>query len=296
MNNNLIGTIYALAAFTSWGLLPIYWKLLKQVPSTQILAHRILWACIFVSVVLLVRGQWGALKHAIAVKKNRIPILLSTLLITVNWAIYIWAVNANHLVEASMGYYINPLFSVFLGIIVLRERLDRWQYIALILAAIGVLIVTVEYGHIPWIALTLAFCFGLYGLSKKIVPVDSLIGLGLETLLVTPFCLAYLAVKQYHGTGAFGTISMTVTLLLICSGVITALPLLWFAQAAKKIPLSKVGFIQYVSPTLMLFLGVIIFKEPFTTVHLVSFGCIWGALILYSLSHTSFLKGKGFTT
>jgi chloramphenicol-sensitive protein RarD len=280
MNNNLIGTIYALAAFISWGLLPIYWKLLKQLPSAEIVAHRVFWSFIFVSGLLLVKKQWTALKHAISVKKNRIPLLLSALLISVNWVLYIWAVNSNHIVEASMGYYISPLFSVFLGILVLRERLNFWQYLALFLATSGVLIITVA----------LAFSFGLYGLAKKVVPVDSLIGLGLETLLVSPFCLAYLTVKQYHGTGALGTISPTITMLLIFSGVVTALPLLWFARATKLIPLSRVGFLQYASPTLMLVIGVILFKESFTTVHLVSFGCIWGALILYSLSHTSFLK------
>jgi chloramphenicol-sensitive protein RarD len=212
------------------------------------------------------------------------------MLISVNWFLYIWAVNSNHIVEASMGYYISPLFLAFLGILVLREQLNFWQLVALISASIGVIIMTVEYGQVPWIALTLTFTFGLYGLSKKIVRVDSLIGLGLETLLVSPLCLAYITLKYHQGSGVFGVAPMTITMLLMFSGVVTALPLLWFAQAAKKIPLSKVGFIQYLAPTLTLFLGVIIFKEPFTKVHLVSFGCIWWALIIYSFSHTSFLK------
>ncbi len=290
INNNIIGTAYALAAFAAWGLLPAYWKLLQQVPSGEILAHRIFWACVFVYLMLLVRGQWTPLKHTVSIKKNRVPILLSALLISVNWAIYIWAVNSNHIVEASMGYYIAPLLSVLLGLIVLHERLNFWQSIALLLASIGVMIITVKYGKIPWIALTLAFTFVLYGLSKKLVPVDSLIGLGLETLLVAPLCLAYIAFKHYQGTGSLGTISLTITILLIFSGVVTALPMLWFAQAAKRIPLSKVGFVQYLSPTLALSLGVIIFKEPFTRVHLLSFGCIWCALIIYSFSHASFMK------
>jgi chloramphenicol-sensitive protein RarD len=290
MNDHIIGTSYALAAFIAWGLLPAYWKLLQQIPLGEILAHRVFWSFVFVSGVLLLKGQWSALKHTISVRENRLPILLSAILISLNWSIYIWAVNSNQIVEASMGYYITPLFSVFLGLIVLHERLNFWQWIALIFALTGVLFLTVKYGRIPWIAVALTLTFGLYGLSKKLVPVDSLIALGLETLLISPLCLAYIAFKQHQGEGAFGRISLTITILLIFSGVVTAFPLLWFARAAKKIPLSKVGFIQYLAPTLALLLGVIIYKEPFTTSHLISFGCIWCALVLYSCSHTSFLK------
>lgn len=290
MNNNIIGTFYAVAAFTAWGLLPVYWKLLKQVPSPEILAHRIFWSFIFVSAILLIRGQWIVLKHTLAVKKNRLAVLLSAVLISVNWGIYIWAVNSNQIVEASMGYYITPLFSVFLGLVVLHERLNFWQWIALALALIGVLFMTVKYDRFPWIAIVLTLTFGLYGLSKKVVPVSSLIALGLETFLTAPLCLIYIVFKQYQGEGALGTISFPITLMLIFSGVVTAFPLLWFAQAAKSIPLSKVGFIQYLSPTLALFLGVMIFKEAFTRVHLISFGCIWCALVLYSFSYTALSK------
>lgn len=290
MNNNFIGTSYALAAFGVWGILPAYWKLLKQVPSGEILAHRIFWSFIFVGGILLIRGQWVALKRTMSIKKHRFAILLSAILISLNWGIYIWAVNSNQIVEASMGYYITPLFSVFLGLVVLHERLNFWQWIALALALIGVFFLTIKYGRIPWIAIVLTFTFGLYGLSKKIVPVGSLVALGLETSLVAPLCLTYIAFKQYQGEGSLGTISLKITILLIFSGVVTALPLLWFAQAAKKIPLSKVGFIQYLAPTLALLLGVFIYKESFTAIHLISFGCIWCALIMYSFSHTSLLK------
>jgi chloramphenicol-sensitive protein RarD len=290
MNNNIAGTLYALAAFIAWGLLPAYWKLLKQVPSPEILCHRIFWSFVFVSLVLLVKGQWGKIVRTLSVKRHCLAILLSTLLISVNWFVYIWAVNANHMVEASMGYYINPLFCVFLGVSVLRERVSFWQGIAFALALAGVLIMTVTYGRVPWIALSLTLTFGLYGLSKKLVTVDSLTALGLETMFVTPLCLLYLGNKHVQGTGAFGMISLSITMLLLFSGVVTALPLLWFAQATKKIPLSKVGFIQYVAPTLALLLGVFVYKEPFTRVHLLSFGCIWCALALYSLSNTALLK------
>ena len=290
VDNHLIGTCYAFAAFTSWGLLPLYWKLLKQIPSAEILAHRIFWSFVVVSGLLIMKGQWDGYKRTIAIKAHRIPLLVSTSLVSLNWFVYIWAVNANHIVEASMGYYINPLFSVFLGVVVLRERLNRLQWVALGLAATGVLILAVTYGKFPWIAFTLALTFGLYGLSKKMAAVDSLIGFGLETAMITPLCLGYIMVKQSQGLGSFGTISPTITLLLILSGIVTAYPMIWFSQAAKKIPLSKVGFIQYVAPTISLMIGVLIFHEPFTIVHLVSFGCIWSALALYSLSHTSLLR------
>lgn len=288
MPHNLSGTLYAIAAFGSWGLLPLYWKLLKQVPAPEILAHRVLWACLFVCLILFRKEQWRRLKDVWAVKTQRRGVIGCAAFISVNWALYIWAVNAGHVVDASLGYYINPLFSVFLGLVMLRERLRFWQYVALGWACVGVVILTVEYGRIPWIALTLAFSFGMYGFLKKIAAVEALIGLGLETLCVAPLCLAYIVVRQYQGVGAFGTISLTVTALLICSGVITALPLLWFAEATKRIPLSSVGFLQYLSPTLMLACAILLFHEAFTPVHLVSFGCIWGALLLYSLSHTGF--------
>lgn len=290
MNNNITGTLYAVAAFGAWGILPVYWKMLKQVPAPEILSHRIFWSFVFVSLVLLVKGQWGTLIRTLSVKRHCLAILLSTVLITANWFTFIWAVNSNHIVEASMGYYITPLFSVLLGVVVLHERLNFWQGVAFLLAMVGVLIMTVTYGRIPWIALVLTLTFGLYGLSKKLVKVESLTALGLETMFVAPLCLMYIANKQFQGDGALGTISLSITGLLVLSGVITALPLLWFAQAAKKIPLSKVGFIQYLAPTLALLLGVFVYKEPFTRVHLLSFGCIWCALALYSLSNTALLR------
>lgn len=289
-NATLLGTLYALAAFIAWGLLPAYWKLLQQVPSPEILVHRIFWSFVFVSVVLLAKGQWSILLRPLADKQQRLGILISTVLISSNWFIYIWAVNSEHIVEASLGYYINPLFCVFLGVVVFKERLSFLEVISIGLAAIGVIFLTLKHGRIPWIALSLTFTFGLYGLSKKLVPVGSLIALGLETLLVSPLCLLYMGVHAYNDTGAFGTISWRVTFLLVLAGVVTALPLLWFAQAAKLIPLSRVGFIQYLAPTIALLLGVLVYGEPFTSNHLFSFGCIWCALLLYSLSQTSVLK------
>jgi chloramphenicol-sensitive protein RarD len=278
----LAGTLYALAAFLLWGVLPAYWKLLGHMPALEILSHRIFWSCVFVSAILLVKGQWLNVVRPLANPRQAVGMVCSTLLISLNWFLYIWAVNSAHMVEASMGYYINPLISVALGVLVFRERFGLWERIALGLATVGVLIVTVSYGRFPWISLTLAFSFGLYGLVKKLTPVGSLAALGLETLLMAPLCLFYIGLRGYRGVGAFGASSWQTTALLVFAGVVTALPLFWFAQAAKLIPLSRVGFLQYLAPSLMLLLGVLVYGEQFTRAHLLSFGCIWCALLIYS--------------
>jgi chloramphenicol-sensitive protein RarD len=289
-NAHLLGTLYALAAFIAWGLLPAYWKLLQQVASPEILAHRIFWSFVFVSVILLAKGRWKTLLHPLADKQQRLGILISTVLISANWFIYIWAVNSAHIVEASLGYYINPLFCVFLGVVVFKERLRFWEILSIGLAALGVIFLAFQYGRVPWIAISLTFTFGFYGLSKKLVQVGSLAALGLETLLVSPLCLLYMGIRAYHGHSAFGVVSWSVTLLLVLAGVVTALPLLWFAQSAKLIPLSRVGFIQYLAPSIALLLGVFVYGEPFTPTHAISFGCIWTALLIYSCSQMPFFK------
>jgi len=288
-NERITGILYAAAAFTAWGFLPLYWKILKRVPAGEILAHRILWSFIFVSLIIVVYGRWDRLKEVVSNKSNRVSIFFSALLISANWFIYIWAVNDNQVVEASLGYYINPLLSVVLGMVFLRERLNFWQLVSLLSASTGVAVITLKYGKIPWIALSLALTFGLYGLVKKIANLDSITGLALETLFVAPAALVFLIFKQINGTGSFGMVSVNVTFLLAFSGVVTAMPLLWFAQGAKRVPLSTVGFIQYLAPTISLFLGIFIFNEPFTKTHVISFGFIWSALALYSLAQTNFL-------
>ncbi len=288
-NDRIIGIWYALAAFTAWGVLPLYWKVLKLIPAGEILAHRVLWSFIFVSVILFLYGRWNNVKEIISGKYNVFVIFLGALLISANWFIYIWAVNTNHVVEASLGYYINPLFNVILGMVVLREQLNFWQLISLLLAFSGVVIIAAQYGKIPWIALSLALSFGLYGLVKKLVNIDSIVGLALETAFVAPVALVYLILIQAKGTGSFGAVPISIIFLLICSGIVTALPLLWFAQGAKRVPLSTVGFIQYLSPSISLLLGVFIFKEPFTKINFLSFGFIWLALALYSSSQTNIM-------
>ena len=284
------GITYSLAAFIVWGVLPLYWKALKVVPAGEILAHRIIWSFLFVSVIVTVTKRWNGFKEVLKSRSKRVAVIVSAVIISANWFIYIWAVNNNHIVETSLGYYISPLLSIVLGVVVLKEKLTKWQAIAVIFATIGVGIITMEYGRIPWIAITLALTFGVYGLVKKLVNVDSIIALTLETVIVAPIALIYLGNKEVQGTGIFFAASPDITLLLVFSGVATATPLLWFALGAQKIPLSTIGFIQYLAPTIALAIGVLIFKESFTAIHGVSFGLIWFALTIYSVSSTKLFR------
>lgn len=210
--------------------------------------------------------------------------MVATVLISINWFIYIWAVNANHMVEVSLGYYINPLVSVLLGIIFLKEKLSIVQYVSFTLAAIGVVIMSFSYGRFPWIAIVLAVSFGLYGLAKKSTKMDSSIGLTLETMVISPIALIYICTLFSTGKQSFLSVSVTTDILLMCSGIATALPLLYLSKGAQQISLSMLGFLQYLAPSLMLILGVVFYGEQFTKLHLVSFAFIWFALILYSLS------------
>jgi chloramphenicol-sensitive protein RarD len=296
-NQFVCGVWYAIAAYTLWGFLPLYWKLIDQVPAGEILAHRVLWSFVFVSIIIAVTSKWKVFKEEcksiFAKRSHLLSLIASSILISANWLIYIWAVNTGQFVETSLGYYINPLLSVLLGVIVLKERLTYWQIVSFVLATIGVAIITIQYGQIPWIALGLALTFGLYGLTKKIANLNSLIGLTFETLFVLPIALIYISFLQITGTGSLAIKSFDVTLLLMGAGAATALPLLLFAQGARRIPLSMVGFLQYIGPSIILCLGIFIFKEPFTTVHLIGFIFIWSALTLYSLSKTKWVTALG---
>ncbi|SFJ68965.1 chloramphenicol-sensitive protein RarD [Thermoflavimicrobium dichotomicum] len=281
-----VGIAYTFSAYVAWGLLPLYWKLLQSVSSEELLAHRIFWSFLFVAVLLFFKKRWQSLKEVIKDRKRVLFVFLCALLISCNWFIYIWAVNHGHIIEASLGYYINPLISVLLGMIVLRERLNAWQKTALLLATIGVAILTIQYGTVPWISLCLALSFAFYGLAKKLIQVDALTGLALETLMVFPFSFFYLLFAEVQGTGHFISASPDLILLIIGTGVITALPLLWFALGARVVPLSTIGFLQYLAPTISLILGVFLYKESFTVTHMISFSFIWIGLILYTLSYT----------
>ncbi|MBE3554385.1 MAG: EamA family transporter RarD [Thermicanus sp.] len=290
--NHLIGVVYAVSAFALWGILPVYWKALSQVAPLEILAHRFIWSFVFVVILLFFHKRIGGIFQVFAARKKRLALIASAVLITTNWGVYIWAVNANHLIDASLGYYINPLVSIALGMLFLKERLNLLQMIALGLATLGVLLIGIEFGQIPWIALILAFSFGFYCLVKKMTHLDAEIGLAAETLVVLPFAFVYLIFnEQLHGWPIL-ELPLPTLLLLLGAGVVTATPLLWFAQAANRVRLSTVGFIQYLTPTINLLLGVFLFREPFTQAHFFSFTLIWLALLLYSFSGLPLFKRR----
>ncbi|MGM8211488.1 EamA family transporter RarD [Virgibacillus sp. W0430] len=297
-SNSKSGIIYALAAYILWGFLPIYWKLVNNVPADTVLAHRIIWSFVLMmAVILLLRKGSSFLqtcKQLIADRKKLISILSASFIISFNWLIFIWAVNSDHVIQASLGYYINPLVSILLGIIVLKERLTRRQLFSIILASIGVLNLTISFGVFPWVSLLLAITFALYGLFKKMVNLSSLFGLAIETMIVMPIALIYVLFFSSGSTPAHTADSLTV-LLLIGTGVATAVPLLLFGSAVRTIPLSMVGFLQYIAPTIMLLLGVFLYGETFSQAHLLSFIFIWIALFLYmgsSLRHRPIRKEK----
>jgi chloramphenicol-sensitive protein RarD len=289
-NEQQMGAFYAALSYFLWGILPIYWKLLGYVKAHEILANRIIWSFAFMLVVLLATNKWKAFSSTVrTLSLNKKPFMAlgaASLLISVNWFTYIWAVNNGQMIETSLGYYINPLVSVLLGMIVLKERLSIAQYFSFFLALIGVLILTTSYGRFPWVAMTLAVSFGLYGLAKKLIKVDSAIGLTLETMVITPLALVYIGVLFVQGENSLLAGSLLTDLLLIGAGAATAIPLLYFAKGAQKIPLSMLGFIQYISPTITLILGIFVYGEQFTKLHLLSFTFIWAALTIYSVSRT----------
>ncbi|MBC5635554.1 EamA family transporter RarD [Ornithinibacillus sp. BX22] len=279
-----IGMLYAVFAYVVWGLLPIYWKLIEEVPAGEILAHRIVWSFVFMIVVVLSMRKWQGLgtewKRIVKDKKKLISITLASVVISLNWLVYIWAVNSDHMLQASLGYYINPLVSILLAIIVLKEKLTKSQTVSVILAGVGVLYLTVSYGVFPWVSLFLAVSFALYGLFKKMVDIPAMYGLTIETLIITPIALIYLFLIPENSFSVQDITSMK-NLLLIGAGAMTAIPLLLFASGAKRIPLAMVGILQYIAPTLMLLIGVFIYHETFTREHLIAFSFIWLALVIY---------------
>ncbi len=276
------GLAAAIAAFVFWGVFPLYLYLLAAVPALQILAHRIVWCCVFVVGLVAARGELPAIRDALANPGARLRLAASGALISVNWLTYVWAINNGHVIDASLGYFINPLVSVVLGVVVLSERLNRAQWTAVALAAAGVIYLAVSTGRPPWIALVLAFSFGLYGLIRKVVAVESLPALATETLLLTPLAAGYLFWLSARGAGAFGRLDTSTDLLLVGSGIATAVPLAWFAYGARRIPLSTVGLTQYLAPTMQLLLGVFFFGEPFPRVRAIGFILIWCALAIYA--------------
>lgn len=274
------GILYGIGAYALWGFFPIYWKLLHHVPALQLLSHRIVWSFLLLSGVILLNRQWTDFRATFTPRNIRIY-LLAALLIGGNWWMYVWAVNAGHIVETSLGYFINPLVSVLLGLVVLREKLRPAQWVPIILAFTGVVYLTVTFGRLPWIALTLAFTFGFYGLVKKIAPLSSLYGLTLETGILFAPALVFLGVAQANGTGAFLHTGATADGLMFGAGVVTTIPLLMFASAAKRIPLTMIGVLQYLAPTIQFLLGVFVYREPFDSTQWIGFGLVWLALLIF---------------
>ena len=278
-----IGAAYALGAFLIWSGVPLYFKLVASIPATEVLGHRVLWSLLFVTLLLAGRRHWSGVGTALADPRLRRRLALSSLLVSINWLVFIWAIANDHLLDASLGYFINPLVNVVLGVLLLGERLRRLQWIAVLLALAGVANLVWQHGSLPWIALTLAFSFGGYGLVRKQTPVDSLSALFVETLLLAPLALAYLLFLGFDGDGHFLRVDIATDGLLLLAGVVTAMPLLLFGGAARRLRLSTLGLLQYTVPTGHFLLAVFVFGEPFTPAHAFTFGAIWLALLIYSL-------------
>ncbi|HJV75058.1 MAG TPA: EamA family transporter RarD [Noviherbaspirillum sp.] len=277
------GMLYAATAYALWGVFPLYFKALQEIAPFEILVHRMVWSLAFLAVVLAVRRHWGWLGSTLRQPKILAGFAASALLLSSNWFIYIWAVNHGRVVDASLGYFINPLFNVLLGSVLLHERLRAVQWTAVALAACGVAWLTWQGGGLPWIALLLAATFALYGLLRKTAALGTLEGLALETLLLFPLAAVYLVLLTMEGRNSFATASTGTQWLLAASGPITAIPLLLFAAGARRIPLSLLGLLQYIGPTLQLLLGVWLYHEPFGGMRLAGFALIWSALAVYSL-------------
>lgn len=288
MNRNVkLGITYALIAYLIWGVLPIYWKFVEDARPDAVLAHRIIWSFVFMTVIILLTKNFKPFikecKRIMHNKKTLTVIISASLLISLNWLIFIWAVQNDFVVQSSLGYYINPLVNVVLSLLFFKEVLSKAQIAAVALAAIGVLYLTFSYGVFPWVSLILAATFSIYGLLKKIVNIKPMFSLAIETLIVTPFALIYL-IYFFGPSLGFSTQPTSLNLLLIFAGVATAVPLLLFGTAVQMISFSFIGFLQYIAPTMMLIIGVFMYDEPFTQAHLISFILIWLALILYMLS------------
>jgi len=277
------GIVYAALAFVWWGLFPLYFRLVTTVPAPEILAHRVVWCLLCLALVLTGRRQWGWLRRVVRQPRVLAAFVASALLIGANWLAYIWAVNHGHVIEASLGYFITPLVNVLLGVTLLHERLRRLQWLALAIAAAGVLWLTVQAGRPPWIALSLALSFGGYGLLRKIAVLGALEGLTLETLLLAPLALLVLAFAASQGSASFPAPDALTNLWIVALGPITAVPLLLFAAGARRLSMATLGIVQYLGPTIQFLLGVWVFGEPFSGARFVGFAGIWLALVIYTL-------------
>ena len=286
------GALAAVGAFLAWGFLPVYFNVIgPRVSVWEILIHRVVWAAVLLSVVALVTGRWGRVIRLIRRRRAFLALCGSAALIAGNWGLFIWAVTSHHILEASLGYYINPLLNVLLGFLFLGERFRPLQLVSIAVATAGVLIMIVGYGQVPWVALILAGCFGAYGLIRKQVQVESDIGLLIETLLLLPFALIWLGSMYAEGQAAFLRISPGLDLLLLSAGAVTVVPLVLFAYGARRLRLATVGLAQYIAPTVHFLVAVMFYGEVFTTADAITFGCIWAGLALYTLD-LWYLQGR----
>lgn len=285
MDNYRLGIFYGLGAYLLWGVLPIYWKLLQHVEAMEILANRFLWSAVFVFLLLLATGKLNIFmqetKAIFSTKNTACCMVLAAIMISFNWGIFIWAVEAGRIVETSMGYYISPLMNVLFGVVFLRERLAKLQIAAVSCAAVGIGVIIVHNGGLPWVALTLPLTFAFYGLLKKIIIAQPMTSILLETLLISPLAAGYLYYLSINEGTVYQSCDMNTLLLLAGAGAVTATPMLLFTACARKLPLNIVGFLQYISPSISLMIGVLIYGEPFTGTTATAFGCIWAGLALF---------------
>ncbi len=277
------GIWYAVAAYLCWGLFPLYWTLLKPAGSLEILGHRIVWSLVFTAVIIAVRRQWTAVRSAVRTRRTALTLVAAALLISVNWGTYIYGVNSGQVVETSLGYFINPLVSVALGVVVFGERLRAVQWVAVGIATLAVAVLTIDYGRPPFIALVLAFSFGFYGLLKKITPVGATQGLVIESAVLAGPALGMLLLLHAQGDAAFGGVSAPHTALMVLTGIVTAVPLMFFAAAARRVPLTTIGLLQYLAPTMQFVLGLVVFHEPMPASRLAGFGLVWLALAVFTV-------------
>jgi len=277
------GFWYGFSAYFAWGLFPLYWTLLEPAGATEILGHRIVWSVLTMAVLVVVLRLWRKIWMIVADRRRLGLIAVGAVVIAINWATYIWGVNNGHVVETSLGYFINPLILIFLGVAIMGERLRLVQWIAIAIATVAVVQLTIDYGRPPWIALTLAFCFGTYGLMKKKAHAGAVEGLTIETMILAPVALGYLLVLQADGSGAFGREGALHAVLLAGTGIVTAIPLLLFGGAATRVPMTTLGLLQYVAPIMQFTLGLVVFDEQMTTARWVGFGLVWCALLIITV-------------
>jgi chloramphenicol-sensitive protein RarD len=288
------GVVYAASAFLIWGISPIYWKALRAVPALEIILHRMVWSFLFFFLVplIIIMRRWQEFIDVFKNYRTLLILLVTALIVGGNWLLYIWAVNNDYLLQASLGYYINPLVNVVLGMVFLKERLRRPQILSVLLAFAAVLYLTISYGEFPWIALMLALSFGLYGLIRKVAPVGALVGLAVETLLLSVPALIYLYYLDSRGAGTIFRVSLKLSLLLMGCALVTAIPLLFFTLGARRLYLSTLGLLQYIAPSCMFILAVFLFREPFSSVQVVTFILIWTALAIYSSDSVRYYRGN----